>query len=457
MPLPRPPLRWLVLLCLAALLGCSRGRAPSTVLERALDNPVTVLPTSEAPQPVTDSDDRSAIIEYVRQANEILLRHQAIDRQAETILADTSLSRDQAAERLRGLAEEEDGLYRELSALQPPGDLEPAHSPWLRALIRYDQAFNAAAGYYETAETGERTEANRYFTEGLDLLDEGYEALLAELEARGIAPSRIDSLVVLSRRPDHLASGQMAVGTPDATRALPTAAPAATATPIPLKVLDPIPTPLPAPPGALALAHDAALDIRVQRSDGSWAKGTGSVVSDDGLTFLTAFHVVGDLSTGSLFDDEVLVGPGGDFSLRARVAAMDTSLDLAVLRILADESAFDPVPKGDADGLELGDTVYTLSYPAASQGSLITTAGVILGRYRVRGFAVPLLGTDAEVSLGSSGGVVLNREGELVGIITSRNTSPDDLAAIGYPALPAITLFVPIEAAEVLLSAARTQ
>lgn len=428
-----------LLACLCLALACSPSAPPG---------PAGALPS--APQPLPVQGERAEVLHYTRSVNDILARHQALDEETEQVLSLAAHRPQESARRLRELAAGEDRLYRELTQIDPPFALEAAHSSWLRALLRYAQAFDAAASYYETGEESRREQANGYFREGLELLAEGYDSLLRVLAAQGIEASEVGSLVVLSREPADLAS-QAEAGQGTATPSRPLAP---TATAPPFSVLKPIPTPLPPLEGALDRANGATLEVRVQRDDGTWVKGTGSVVSTDGLTFLTAFHVIGDLAAGTLFDEEVLVGPQEGPSQKARVLAVDTSLDLAVLRLLVDQSPFGWLPTADSELLQLGETLYTLSYPASGHGSLLVTGGVMIGRYRVRGFAVPLLATDAQVSLGSSGGVVLNRAGELVGVITSRNTSSQDLAAIGYPELEALTLFVPINAARPLLDAA---
>ena len=158
--------------------------------------------------------------------------------------------------------------------------------------------------------------------------------------------------------------------------------------------------------------------------------GSGVVIDEKGL-ILTAYHVVQDAT-------RVFVRlPGGRASY-ADVHAADPRSDLAVLRVLND--AILPLPAvafGDADGLERGQFILTIANPFAAgfrDGQPSASWGIV-SNLRRRAAAAPLkeeeraakplhqysvlIQTDARLHLGSSGGALVNLQGEVVGLTTA--------------------------------------
>ena len=216
----------------------------------------------------------------------------------------------------------------------------------------------------------------------------------------------------------------------------------------------------PQPPHALdqALfdrAVGATINLEVETRLGFTAGGTGTVIGQDGRTFLTAFHVVGDPDTGRLYPTrEIRVGPFLDWTLRARVVAVDPEHDLAVLRVddAADFGGFSFVPVGDSDSVRLGDTVYTLSYPGSAGGGLVTTGGSILSLLSLTtDRATRYFLTDALASPGSSGGIAINERGEVIGIVSAVIFRRGTLDRLGLPQVGRVTVLVPINWSRPLL------
>jgi len=140
--------------------------------------------------------------------------------------------------------------------------------------------------------------------------------------------------------------------------------------------------------------------------------GTGVIVNADG-SILTAFHVVhGATSIRVSFAD-------GTRS-RAEISSSDPENDIAVLE---PERTPEPiVPAVLGGGVQVGDEAYAVGHPLGYVGSL--TSGVVSGLGRsvaakggptLRG----LIQFDAAVNPGSSGGPLLNRGGQVVGIVTA--------------------------------------
>lgn len=218
----------------------------------------------------------------------------------------------------------------------------------------------------------------------------------------------------------------------------------------------PAPEP-PAPtlaPEAERVAHGATVRLLLLRGDGTVVQGTGTMIGADGLTFLTAFHVIGNPLTGTPYGGTLRVGPYLNWTLEARLLAFDPSVDMALLRVVHPQGLFSVVPLGDSEALRAGDAIHVLSYPAEGAGSLVRSSGRVLGHFLFEGYGVPLIATDADASLGSSGGVAINGRGEVVGIVTGLVVSPRGMARLGRADLTSATLIVPISAARPLLAEA---
>ena len=158
--------------------------------------------------------------------------------------------------------------------------------------------------------------------------------------------------------------------------------------------------------------------------DGS-GLGTGVIVNADG-TILTAAHVVdGAAEVGVVFAD-------GTRS-RATVVAADTERDIVALSPETLPDVVVPAVLG-SQGVGVGLPVVAVGNPLGLHGS--TTAGVIsaLGRViRANDGSTQsgLIQFDAAVNPGSSGGPLLNEQGEVIGIVVALADPSDDGFFIG--------------------------
>lgn len=145
--------------------------------------------------------------------------------------------------------------------------------------------------------------------------------------------------------------------------------------------------------------------------------GSGFLISSDGKV-ATNLHVIRNLRTGS-----VKLSSGQDF-LGFSVVAFDEEKDLAIIQIAG--SALPSVVLGDSDNVQVGEPVLIVGNPLGLQGSV--TTGVISairddpfsGKFKT-------LQTDAAVSPGNSGGPVVNRNTEVIGIIVFRVIGGENL------------------------------
>ena len=188
---------------------------------------------------------------------------------------------------------------------------------------------------------------------------------------------------------------------------------------------------------------------------------TGTVVGGDGHTILTAFHVVGDPATGKTYDPLIIgVGPYLNYTLRATVVATDPDNDLAVIRITrrSDFGGFTFLPLANSDAVQLSDDTHVFSYPARREGGLGRSSGRLIAiSTNVKENARRAFFTEAVASPGSSGGVVVNANGEVMGIISGGVRLPRGIDRPGLPTITQLTAFIPINLAKPLLRQAGVQ
>ncbi len=133
--------------------------------------------------------------------------------------------------------------------------------------------------------------------------------------------------------------------------------------------------------------------------------GSGFIVQSNGV-ILTNAHVVRNAT-------HVTVKLADNHEYRAKVVGLDTSTDVAVLKI--DARNLPTVRLGNSNELQVGDYVLALGAPYSLEES--ATAGIVsaLGR-EVGHEPVPFIQTDVAVNPGNSGGPLFDEHGAVVGI-----------------------------------------
>ena len=173
-------------------------------------------------------------------------------------------------------------------------------------------------------------------------------------------------------------------------------------------------------PAPSALAYQQILpslvEIETERADSSGdaagGLGAGVIINATG-SIMTALHVV-EGATG------IRVSFVDGTKASATIASTDPKNDIAVLQPEHGPETIVPAVLGG--GAQVGDVTYAVGHPLGYAGSL--SSGVISGLNRsvtVKGGKklTGLIQFDAAVNPGNSGGPLLDRSGQVIGIVTA--------------------------------------
>ncbi len=164
-------------------------------------------------------------------------------------------------------------------------------------------------------------------------------------------------------------------------------------------------------------------------TDGKATSGIGSgVVVDQNGDILTSLHVVANATS-----IQITFADGSQSS--AQVTTQQPENDIAVLRANQPPAQLVPAVLGNPNAMHVGDEAYVVGNPFGLYGSM--SAGVISGFNR--SFQLPnstqkiqnLIQVDAAVNPGNSGGPLLNRDGQVIGIVEGLLNPTDQDVFIG--------------------------
>ena len=184
----------------------------------------------------------------------------------------------------------------------------------------------------------------------------------------------------------------------------------------------------------------SVVQIAIITKDGVQTTGSGTIVTSTGMIFTNQHVIEGAQEIAILFLDSLEEPPV--FKYLANIVASFPDEDFAILQIDRDSTgAFLEMRSLDLPFLNptypditLGERVYVFGYPAIGDGYLVLVDGMIttIQNGVVNGERMPVwYQTDAEISPGNSGGVVVNGNGELVGIPTLVQTETETGARLG--------------------------
>jgi putative serine protease PepD len=180
------------------------------------------------------------------------------------------------------------------------------------------------------------------------------------------------------------------------------------------------------------------VSVEVTTLDGG-GTGSGFVLDRDGY-ILTNDHVVAGAQS-------VRVRFGEGAAVTARVAGVDPSTDLALLKIDPSGRRLTPLALGSSKDLKVGQPAIAIGSPFRLEGTLTTGVISALGRSisAPNNFSIDnVVQTDAAINPGNSGGPLLDASGRVVGINAQIATSTQSNSGVGFA--------IPIDTAKQVLA-----
>ena len=155
--------------------------------------------------------------------------------------------------------------------------------------------------------------------------------------------------------------------------------------------------------------------------------GSGVVISASGHV-VTAAHVVER-------SESILVKTHDGRSRPAEILFIESSADIALLRILDPGEDLEFARLGDSDQLAIGQTVYVIGAPMALENSL--SVGHIssfreFGRLYDGTILAEFIQMDAAINSGNSGGPVFSSNGEVIGIASMILSKSGGFEGLGF-------------------------
>ncbi|MGQ9683444.1 MAG: trypsin-like peptidase domain-containing protein [Anaerolineae bacterium] len=235
------------------------------------------------------------------------------------------------------------------------------------------------------------------------------------------------------------------------------AAPQVQATAVPAAT----PAPLPAQAGQLAFLEGtlqaiydrvgpSVVNIQVvQRADAGESgfglpdsgliQGSGSgFVWDTQGHIVSNYHVVGQA-------EKILVTFSDGTTVRAKLVGTDPDSDLAVVKVDRPAEQLQPVQLADSRRVKVGSLVVAIGQPFGLQNTMTVGFVSAIGRSMPTGeetglapsYTIPdVIQTDAPINPGNSGGVLLDSNGQVIGVTTAIISPVRASAGIGF-AIPA--------------------
>ena len=160
--------------------------------------------------------------------------------------------------------------------------------------------------------------------------------------------------------------------------------------------------------------------------------GSGVVISSDGL-IMTNHHVIDNsVQVRVVFEDGRMY--------ESKIVGSDRLTDIGLLKIST--SNLVPISIGNSDSLKVGDLAVAIGHPLTLGAAPTVTTGVVSALERrldvgseAMDSGVTLFGliqTDAPITRGSSGGALINNNGELIGITTAIATADVGAEGLGF-------------------------
>ncbi|BET22293.1 S1C family serine protease [Solobacterium moorei] len=151
------------------------------------------------------------------------------------------------------------------------------------------------------------------------------------------------------------------------------------------------------------------------------AAGSGVIISKDGY-IVTNNHVIDGAQ-------KITVKTSDGTEYDAKLVGTDAKSDIAVLKV--DANDLTPATLGDSSKISVGDTAIAIGNPLGTLGGTVTD-GIISATSRelvVNNESMKLIQTNATINSGNSGGGLFDGNGNLIGIVQSKDSGKSSSGA----------------------------
>ncbi len=179
-------------------------------------------------------------------------------------------------------------------------------------------------------------------------------------------------------------------------------------------------------PSVVGIRTTAAVSNFFGGVSDSTGEGSGVIYKSDGY-IITNYHVVESVigQTSNSAKIEVFLNNDAAESYPATIIGYNINSDLAVIKI--EKTSLPAIDIGNSDKLKIGQFVAAIGCPGGLDFMGSVSYGIVSGLDRKFSAnaqsEVSLIQTDAAINPGNSGGALLNIEGELIGINSSKIAS----------------------------------
>ncbi|MDZ4288073.1 MAG: trypsin-like peptidase domain-containing protein, partial [Prosthecobacter sp.] len=149
--------------------------------------------------------------------------------------------------------------------------------------------------------------------------------------------------------------------------------------------------------------------------DGVDGLGAGFVVSADGL-IATNLHVIGEARRL-----EIETGDGQKYEV-VEVTATDAHWDLALLRVA--KKGLKPLKLANSDAVVQGQPIVAMGNP---EGLAFSVVDGVVSAFPDVVNDIPMIRVAVPIEKGNSGGPLLNRKGEVIGLLTLKSARTENL------------------------------
>ncbi|MBR3152339.1 MAG: trypsin-like peptidase domain-containing protein [Clostridia bacterium] len=161
--------------------------------------------------------------------------------------------------------------------------------------------------------------------------------------------------------------------------------------------------------------------IFLENSTDNLGLGTGVIISSNGY-ILTNEHVSGNKYSNCY----ITLDNGLNYS--GTVVWANSDIDMSIIKINMRELPY--IKLGDSDNVKVGEEVYAIGNPIGYEFQRTVTSGIVSGNKRTikiqennkNSYMEDLIQTDAIINQGNSGGPLINKRGEMIGITTIKVT-----------------------------------